>query len=352
MNRIQKAKQILLANELDFLLIEDPLDIFYLTALNVSRGKIVLSKKDALLLVDGRYIDQAKKQTDIRAELLDEKTFLEFFKDSQGKILGFDALYLTYSGYLNLASFFEKAKKNNPQLLIVLKGVDNPLKKDRMVKDDKETALLKKAASLNWEGFEHICSLLQEGITEKEVALGYEIFCRRKGAEKLAFDPIICFGENSAYPHHTPSSTPLKKNEHVLIDIGTSLNHYLSDMTRVVFFGKPNQEIEKLYSVIKKAHLEVLLMVKPGVRLKDLDLVAKNVFIEEGVEDKIKHSLGHGIGLKIHEPPFFKEDGDLILKEGMVFTVEPGLYKEGLGGVRYEDTIRVTQKGFINFYPS
>jgi Xaa-Pro aminopeptidase len=212
---------------------------------------------------------------------------------------------------------------------------------------------MKKSAALVWKGFEHIRRSLKVGVTEKELALSFEIFCRKQGAEKLSFDPIIAFGKNTAYPHYRAGDVKLKKDQLVLIDIGVVVDHYHSDMTRTVFFGNPDPRLVLLETVVKKAHAAALKLCKVGTKVGDLDKAARQVIEKAGLKELILHSLGHGIGLETHEFPRLKykgEDQSTLLQEGMVITIEPGLYLPGVGGVRYEDTIVITSKGYTNFY--
>ena len=181
----------------------------------------------------------------------------------------------------------------------------------------------------------------------------YEIFCRRNGAQKLAFDPIICFGKNSAEPHHQPDATALKINDIVLMDIGVVFDNYHSDLTRVIFFGQGDPLLEEFYDVTKKASQAALELCRPGTALKELDLAARKVLKEAGYEEYFLHALGHGIGLETHELFIIKYNGkdkDLILKPDMLLTIEPGIYKNGIGGVRYEDMILITGSGYENLY--
>jgi Xaa-Pro aminopeptidase len=191
-------------------------------------------------------------------------------------------------------------------------------------------------------------------VVEKELAKRFEIFCLENGAEGLSFSPIIAFGPNSAMPHYRSQDAQLKKGDVVLIDIGVVCDGYHSDMTRVLFFEQEDPYLSKLYEIVKRAQHSALQMCRPGTKMGQLDRAARSVMKEEGVEELFIHSLGHGIGLEVHEFPRIKFDGedkDVVLETGMVFTVEPGLYVPGTGGVRYEDTILITDAGYENFYP-
>jgi Xaa-Pro aminopeptidase len=170
----------------------------------------------------------------------------------------------------------------------------------------------------------------------------------------MAFEPIIAFGANSALPHHRASETKLKAGDVILIDIGVVLNNYRSDMTRVILPKKPSAFVKQIYTIVREAQQAALDLCKPGVPLKALDLATREVMRKADVETHFVHSLGHGVGLDIHEYPRIKFDGEdkeVILKPGMVITIEPGLYFPKQFGVRYEDTIAITKTGYENFYP-
>lgn len=342
MKRIDNLRKILPDFNVDFLIIENPIDVFYLTGFTFSRARLVIGKDREILFLDGRYIDSAKEL--FPCDSLSDKN-LKVFLDLPNIRVGFDSIFTNVHDFEKFEALF--AKK------IELISIKNPLKGLRMVKDAKEITLLKESANLNWKAFEHARSFLTPGVTEKEIALEIELFFRKNGAEKLAFDPIIAFGENSAFPHYIPSNVPMKKTDVVLIDMGCIYNRYHSDMTRMVMPSGVDAEMQNIYDHVRKAHKLALSFCKPGTKLGHVDEAVHRYFKQVGMDHLMKHSLGHGVGLEIHESPSIKFDGedrDILLKPGMVFTIEPGLYKKGLGGVRYEDTLLVTSDGIKNFY--
>jgi len=350
--RIKNIQNYLMQKKLDLLILDDPISLIYLTGLHLSYGKIFITKERVKLFVDGRYIQAAKKNEDLEVGLIGEKALVDFIVENKIKNVAFDSNIVTYYSFEKLNTFVQKIKSKYPMDIQLIPQL-NPLRDFRLIKDLDEIAILKRAAALNWKGFEHVCLLLKEGVTEKEMALEFEMFVRRNGADSLAFDPIVSFGKNSAMPHYVPSNTKLKLNDIVLLDIGVRIENYHSDMTRVIFFGKASAELEKMYSITKRAQANALSLCKPGTKLKDLDLAAREIFIQEDCEKDYLHSLGHGVGLEIHEYPRIKfdtEDKDVILKPGMVITIEPGIYVADIGGVRYEDTILITNEGYDNFY--
>jgi Xaa-Pro aminopeptidase len=332
LSRIQK-----LTSRLNFpCLINKQADLLYLTGLSLSKGRLLILPDQSILFVDGRYYDRAKKEAPCPVMLWEEQE--KWLKNQ----IGFDSANVTYEEYLTL-------KKTFPEVEFI--PFANPLKEIRAVKEPLEIAALKKAAHLTWQGYQKIREALKVGISEEELALLFEMFCREKGASGLSFEPIVAFGENSAYPHHRAGKTRLKENQVVLIDVGAVVDQYHGDMTRIVHFGTPDPRIVHFEKLVSQAKKEAMDQIKPGVLLGSLDQVVQDVFDQANVKPLYKHSLGHGIGLETHEFPrlrFDGEDRDILLQEGMVFTIEPGLYQPGVGGVRLEDMVVVTKNGYEN----
>ena len=336
--RLQKGIALLPKLQVNALWEEDPMDLFYFTGLVLSAGSLLLQQNGVILFVDGRYFEIAKKKSPCKVVLMKKEEVIQVDR------IGFDTNTITVSG-------FETLKKKCKGTLVPL---PSPLAQIRAIKDTEEMISLHKGANLAWRGFEHVCSILKEGITEKQVALEFQIFCLKNGAEKLSFETIIAFGENSAYPHHVSGSAKLKKGDIVLIDFGVIVDRYCSDCTRTIFFqGEGNVKLQKIMTLVKKAEKEALLLCRPGVKLGKLDERVREIFDQEKMLPYYVHNLGHGLGLQVHEYPRLRwngDDKDVVLEEGMVFTVEPGIYLPGLGGVRYEDTIAITKDGYKNFY--
>ena len=336
--------------KLDSCLIENPLDLFYYTGLKLSTGRLLIHEAETLLLVDGRYLQVAKESSPCKSSLDSPQKFLDYCEKHKVGRLGFDGRNTSYDHFLLLE---EWKKQGNREIKLV--AASSILKSARAIKDRVEIGKMKKSAALLWEGFQFINSSLKKGVTEKELSRRFEIFCLEKGADRLSFEPIIAFGPNSAMPHYRSQNVALKDGDAVLIDIGVVLDSYHSDMTRVVFHKKENAFLSRLYEIVKKSQKSALKACRPGVKFKELDLAARKVMQEAQVEDLFIHSLGHGIGLETHEFPRIKyngDDKDVVLQSGMVFTIEPGLYVPGKGGVRYEDTIVITPTGYTNFYPN
>ena len=359
LKRIENSQNYLLSKQVDFLIIDDPINLLYLSGLHLEKARIIIGQTNARLFVDGRFIEEAKKKSPISVFLYEEHGVADFLllHSKEGVVkIGFDSEKVSYSEHQRLLHFFKNLEKQaSKELTFDLVAIESPLRNLRAIKTQDEISAIRRAASITWKGFEYICSLLKEGVTEKTLALEFELFCRRNGASHLAFDPLICFGPNSAMPHHRSDETRLKMNDVVLIDIGTVVDDYNSDLSRVVFFGEPDPLLEKCYEIVKKAQHKALLLCKPGEYIGDVDKAAREYIEKEGYGKDFLHALGHGVGLEIHEFPRVKFDAidkDISLKPGMVITIEPGIYKESIGGVRYEDTIVITKDGYENFFSS
>lgn len=349
LQRIKKLQFSLDDLSCDALLVEDTINLFYLVGLELSAGRILIYKSGAILIVDGRYFEACSKKSPIPVILSKNDILQELLGSMECSFihkLAFNSDKTSYKGFTELRASVDKVKRK-----IELIPADGPVEKLRIVKDGNEIDTLRDAANLGLEGYDHVCSLLKEGITEAEVAIELEIFWKRRGSKGLAFDPIIAFGPNSSMPHYRPGSEKLKEGYPVLIDIGVNLRHYHSDMTRVVFFGNPDPRVEKIYEVVKKGQQLALDLCKPNTPIGKLDEAARGYITSQGFGDRFTHNLGHGVGLEIHEAPWLRNvppHSEVILKPGMVITIEPGIYLPDIGGVRIEDTVVITETGYEN----
>lgn len=320
-------------------IVECPADLLYLTGLQLSRGALMATREEAVLFVDGRYFAKAQRQAPCAVRLWEEHSLFQWLQGRNVRSLEFDSTYTSCERY-------EALKIGLPEVSLMPRPL--LLKEQRGIKDAEEIAALKRAFALTLEGFEYAKGLLKEAITEEEIAFAFELYVRKRGATGLSFEPIVAFGENSAYPHYRAGKTALGKNQIVLIDVGAVLDSYRGDLTRVVFFGDPDPTLAEWLAWTKEAQQKAIELARPGCKIGDLDRAAREVFARHGVEELFVHGLGHGIGLETHEFPSVKATGvdrDTLLQPGMVITIEPGLYKPGLGGVRWEDMVLITEEG-------
>jgi Xaa-Pro aminopeptidase len=342
--RIETLALHLAELECDALLIEHPIHIFYLTGLDLSAGKLVVTPQSSALIVDGRYFEMCQQNSPCPVYLLDQLSLKEWLLEHAILTLAFESETTSYQAYLRLKKMVDEISDK----AITLKPTASPLIGMRSIKDAAEIHMLSEAAMLCYQGYEFVASHLQEGITEIELEIELEYFWRKKGATKVSFVPIIAFGPNSSMPHHRAGPTRLEKGVPVLIDIGVCKNHYHSDMTRTLFFGDVAPEVKTIYTIVEAAKQKALDLCRPGVLIGQLDRAARDVITSEGYGDFFTHSLGHGIGLEVHEAPALRKHSlynETPLQPGMVVTIEPGIYLPGLGGVRLEDTIVITQDG-------
>lgn len=333
--KFARAKELLTALKLDGLVLEAPHDLFYWTGLHLSMGSLVFTSKEAHLYVDGRYFQSCKQKSDFdvcpQGDLVIPK----------GKI-GFDSLQISYARYLALKKISLKSKTQ-------LKAIPNVGQQLRLIKTEEEIAILREAGALTVRAMGYVKRLLVPGVTEKQIASGIDLFFKKYGAS-TAFSPIIAFGANSAMPHSDPTDQKLKKNDIALIDIGCKIEGYCSDMSRFFFIGKRRKEDLALYSAALAALEQTCKLVRPGTLSAALDQTARSA-IETAGFTSYCHSLGHGVGIDIHEMPQINPKNKTPLEKNMVITIEPGVYMVGTGGVRLENQLLITNNGFENLTP-
>jgi Xaa-Pro aminopeptidase len=351
--RQENVKQVLKSRSLDAFIIDDQTNLYYLTGLEMSAGRLLITTKNSALFVDNRYYEACQNQSSAEVFLTDKEPFSAVMLKPEYnfiKTLGFDSENTSYKAFTDLENLTVKLKEQSSgRSNIKLIALENPVKTLRMIKEPKEIELLKKAAILGSNGFDYVCSLLKTGVKEIEVSQKLEIFWKERGAKGPAFEPIIAFGKNSSMPHYRSGSAELKRGDVVLVDIGVNVDHYQSDMTRMVFFGQPLEQISVIHPIVQRAQQVALEICKPGTLIKDIDAKAREFIESQGYGENFTHGIGHGVGLDIHELPnmrFQSALSGLELKPGMVLTVEPGIYLPKIGGVRIEDTIVITDTGY------
>lgn len=347
--RLKRLREAMQLHSCEAVLIEHPTNLFYLTGLDLSSGKLVVTQDHACLIVDGRYYESSQKQSLYPVQILKDDALKDWILDSRIHQLGFDPHQTSYHSYSTLQQLASKIIEKNHEFEI--KPLEALFQNLRLIKDEWEIHSLRKSARLGYQGYEFVASLLREGVSESELAFELEFFWKKRGASKLAFDSIIAFGANSSMPHYRAGPSQLTSNTSVLIDIGVVLEHYHSDMTRVIFFGSPPPLLKTIYSIVEEAKEKSLASCRPGTLIGDLDQIARDWIASKGYGDRFTHSLGHGVGLDIHEPPLIREKGiykDMPLQAGMVITIEPGIYLPNIGGVRLEDMILITNNGYEN----
>ena len=346
MTQLQRFQSSLKNSEFDAAIISSELNQRYISGFNYTDGYILIGREKAYLLTDFRYIEAANAEVK-DFEILRPSTSMltaigEIIGENHYKKVAVEDAELSCK---KLEAFREKM----PAECELVFGASDMLTKQRMVKLPYELERIAKAQSITDAAFEHILGFISTDVTEIEVALELEFFMRRHGAESLAFDTIAVSGPASSLPHGVPSDVKLRKG-FLTMDFGAKYEGYCSDMTRTVVIGKADEDIKKVYNTVLSAQLNALENIKGGMLCRDADELARSVIRDTGFGDAFGHSLGHGVGLFIHESPSLapRAAEDSRLESGNVVTVEPGIYLQGKYGCRIEDMIAINEDGSIH----
>ncbi|AIQ64777.1 Xaa-Pro dipeptidase [Paenibacillus stellifer] len=339
-NRVSKLRNVVQDHGLDAILITSGINRRYLSGFTGSSGYVLITEEEAYLLTDFRYMTQASEQSKGLKVVQHAPSFVDTVRELLPKggncRLGFEQDDVTYGSY---ASYAEALK---PATLV---PVSQAVEKLRMFKDEEELAVLRRAADLADDTFRHILKVIKPGMTERDVDLEMEFYMRSHGATASSFDTIVASGERSAMPHGVASEKVIQKGDIVTFDFGALLDGYCSDITRTIAVGDPGAKLKEIYEIVLESQLYALEHIKPGMTGREADALARDIIASKGYGDAFGHSLGHGLGMEVHEWPRLSMRSDDVLEPGMVVTVEPGIYVPGLGGVRIEDDVVVTATG-------
>ena len=334
--RLDKVKAILRESDLNALIILKPENLTYLTGFRGTTGALVVLPDKAVLVVDPRYGEKAEREA-ANVDILVGRSVLnqiaDFLGDVNASRIGFESSGLSYAEYEEYLREFGKGK-NRPEL-IPERGIVETL---RVVKDSGEIADLKRAAKLADECLDYLAGTIKPGISERDIATKALCYLRDHGSEGEGFETIIASGENSSMPHASTTERKIRKGDLIIIDLGAVSNGYRSDITRTFVAGKPDSRQKEMHKAIIAALDKVLDVLRPGLSAGEADEICRSC-LEKTDTGQFLHSLGHGVGLEIHERPQLGAGSKEELVKGMVFTVEPGLYARGVGGVRIEDMI-------------
>ena len=331
--------------ELDALLISAPENRRYLSGFTGSAGYLFISSERAVLVTDSRYTEQATNQApDFQVMQVRGgwDWFLEQLKETGVKRVGFESRDMTVATYNSLVG----AVKDDSALsqVSMIATAEMP-EEGRVFKDQRELALLQRAIDASDAAMEAVCPNITVGMTEREVAWRMEMAMRDFGADGISFDTIVASGPNGAMAHHRPSDRAIQAGEPIVIDMGAIVEGYCSDITRTVVVGEPDETFRKIYDIVLGAQLTAINTVRPGMTGEDCDDLSRAVIGEAGYGDNFGHSLGHGVGLAVHENPRVSPRSPDKLEPNMVFTVEPGIYLTGWGGIRIEDIVVLGDDG-------
>ena len=309
---------------------------FYLSGYESTNCRILITNDKDYFFTDMRYLEEAKNAIGDRFEvLLGGVEEIKGIVDDLGvKALGVEE-NVSYGEYRSLEELFEGVE---------FVAVDEAFSKIRAIKTEREISLIKTAQSVTETAFNEILPFIKEGVTEIEIAARLEYIMLKNGCE-LAFDSIVAFGENGSKPHAHRSERKLRRGEFVTMDFGAKYKGYCSDMTRTVALGAVDEKKARAYNAVLEANKLAEKAIKIGEKCCDIDAVARNYLAKFSLDKFFSHSLGHSVGVDIHEMPAFSPRCEEVLKEGMIITVEPGVYLEGDFGLRIEDMALVTKNG-------
>jgi Xaa-Pro aminopeptidase len=328
-----RAQELLEPLALDAFLVTRPENVRYLSGFpHPEDAQVLVTEEGAFLLTDPRY-PEAERESRIPAKVLRREEREELYRNLRGRV-GFEAEHLPYAA-------LERLRELSPADWVPTKGVVERL---RLRKTPEEVERIRKAQALAEEALAHVLPLLRPGVEEREIALEIEFFLKRRGAEP-AFPPIVASGARGALPHARASEKRLLEGELVTLDLGARVEGYHSDMTRTFALGRVEGELRRAFRAVWEALEAALAALAPGKSAKEVDALARKVLEGYGLDRHFVHSLGHGVGLAVHEGPGLSPYSEEVLEPGMVVTVEPGVYLPGVGGVRLEELVLLTEKG-------
>lgn len=338
--KLQWLRNKMSSLNLQGIIISNPINIKYLTRID-AEGTLLITPKENIYITDGRYIEHVHSILTLFDEIIvydvndiskdDYENFFMFCEN-----VGFEEHYISYATY---KEYIRKYKINN---FIETECI---IEKQRMIKDEEELSSIIKACNITDECFKYILGYIKPGMTEKQIAKEIEDYYSER-TEGVSFDTIVASGENSSKPHAIPTNRKIKERDIITIDMGCKVDGYCSDMTRTFFVGEPTEEMKKVYDIVLNNQKFALSQYREGMSTRQVTKMIENDFKLYGYN--LIHSLGHGIGLEIHEPPYIGFRNDLLLKENMVVTDEPGIYIPGKFGIRIEDTVHITKFGCIS----
>lgn len=342
-HRIKILRSYLKKYKLDTILISDATVAEYICGFHSSNIYLLISQKNCFLLTDFRYQEAAEnfcaKNKRWKCRIVENTGLLSLRKFLTGRQrVGIQADKITLFQFEQL----QKKVRN-----ITFKKLDDRLTNAlASVKKQHEIEAMQEAAAVGDKAFFKLLPKIRTGMTEKCVAEMLEDLCKKYGSEKPSFDTIVLFGPNSALPHGRPSDRKLKKGDWILFDFGCTVRGFCSDMTRTIVFGKANDRQKQIYSIVRAAQAKAKQKIRPGIQACEIDMCARAVIDKAGYGATFGHATGHGVGLQIHESPRIFKNNTTTVVPNMVVTVEPGIYLSGFGGVRIEDMVVVTKKGY------
>lgn len=340
-SRQKEFQRTLEAERLDSFLVTHPPNLRYLCGFTGSNGLLLFHQGRRTFFTDGRYTQQAGEEVCGARVVIAKGPLLtaaaKIMEAVRSAKVGFEADHATVATAGEIHRAFPKR--------VTWKATLGLIMRQRLIKDADELRIIRSAVAMGAEIFEKALDSVRPGVRESEVAGRLEFAARQAGAEGMSFETIVGAGKRSALPHGRATAEPIPRRGFVVLDSGVILRGYCSDMTRTLYVGRAGREERKWYEAVLEAQLAAIAAVKSGKMVGEVDFAARSVLRRAGLDKHFTHSTGHGVGLEIHEPPRLAKGQQEALQEGMVVTVEPGIYVAGRGGVRIEDMVLVTRTG-------
>ncbi|MFH1063212.1 MAG: Xaa-Pro peptidase family protein [Candidatus Omnitrophota bacterium] len=339
--RVNKLKTQLKKANIDAMLVSSPANVRYLSGFTSAESWLLISPSQNIFISDFRYKLQAEQEIDksFQIEMVANSVYAlvgQLVNKLKISSLCFEPDHMTYNQYSRI-----KAALPPDTRLVAAKGFVEQL---RMLKSPQEIILIRKAVKIVKKSLNQLKPLIKPGVSELFLKNKLEQMLKDNGSTQPAFDTIVASGPNAAMPHAVTTTRKIAKNEPIIIDVGATVNGYKSDLTRTFFSGKISQYIE-YYKLVATAQDRAIKLIRPLVKIQSIDQAARQVLKNANLDKYFGHSLGHGVGLEIHEGPNISDKNTMRLKSSMVFTIEPGIYIPGSGGIRIEDMVLVTNKG-------
>ena len=340
-DRQKKLIKFLRGDSLDAFLVRKKENIAYLTGTRGEYAILFISPGNIILITDSRYAEEYKKTAEkCSVRIAGSKKLWEIIAEAcvetHSKFIGFEADSFTYHAYENL-----KKRLGHRKLIPLAAAVEN----FRIIKDKSEIQDIRRACKYGVQLMNYAVKAVKPGVSENSVKAAIEAYALKNNIKLANFDTIVASGVNASMPHAVPSERRIKKQEMVVIDLGAAHLSYNSDLTRTVFLGKINHNYLAAYNIVLASQAMAIDSLRPGVYAKDVDAVSRQYISDRGMGCFFLHSLGHGIGRETHEIPAISQSSKIKLEQGMVITIEPGVYIPGWGGVRIEDTVLITANG-------
>ena len=339
-NRINELRRMFSKTNIDTVFISNKDNIRYYSGFTGTFAFLLISDSKSLIITDSRYISRAQEECP-DYEIYQLKSGDNWIENStkkiNSKIIGFEGNHVSVN---MLNQLKERSHKD-----LAWQDFSEQITKNRTIKSKSEVVKIEEAISISDRAFNTISKKIKVGMTEKEIAWDIEKEIRVLGAESISFDTIVASGINGSKPHHSPTDKKITNGEAITIDMGAKYKGYCSDLTRTIFIGEPDKKFKKVYKTVLRSQLIAIETAKADMTGEEIDKISRDIITNEGYGEYFGHSLGHGVGLEIHENPGVGPNSKNKILAGMVYTIEPGIYIDGWGGIRIEDMVLMSDNG-------